>query len=204
MDIANQLAEDLNADAHFVLSAIPDMIDRLHRGECDIIPGGFGASPQRALFAHFSTPTMVRAVWVVGKADTKATWGKEGALLAPDVAIGVIGGTPDHDVALRLNPKAKIEPFDESDDLTKALSEGKVAAAIVSSPFAEYLVQKSGQSFATTEKPLWTMREGIAVRRGDLEFLAYLNTWVQARMDDRWLETESKKWFESVQPAKTQ
>ena len=206
VDIANQLADDLNADAQFVLSAIPDMIDRLHRGECDIIAGGFGATPQRALFAHFSTPTMVLDVDVVGKRESMGTWGKEGALAAPGVAIGVIGGTPDADVAMRTYPKAKIEAFDEAEDLTKALADGKVVVAVVASPLTQFLVEKSGQPFAKLDKPVAAQREGLAVRRGDLEFLAYLNTWVQARTDDRWLESHSRKWFRDFDwtPSKTQ
>jgi polar amino acid transport system substrate-binding protein len=195
VDIARQLAEDINADAQFVLSAMADMIDRLHRGECDIIPGGFSPTPQRALFAHFSTPTLVLDVSVVGKRESMGTWGKAGALDAMGTTIGVIDGTADADVARRLYPKAKLEPFAESADLVKALADGKVMAAVMSSPLTEFVVEKSGEAFAKLAEPVATQRDGLAVRRGDLEFLAYLNTWVQARRDDRWIDTHARKWF---------
>jgi polar amino acid transport system substrate-binding protein len=195
VDLARQLAEDINVDAQFVLSAMPDMIDRLHRGECDIIPGGFSPTPQRALFAHFSTPTLVLDVSVVGKRESMGTWSKAGALEAAGVAIGVIDGTPEADVARRLFPKAKLEPFPETTDLVKALADGKITAAIVSSPLTEFVVERSGEPFAKAAEPIATQREGLAVRRGDLEFLAYLNTWVQARRDDRWIDTHARKWF---------
>jgi polar amino acid transport system substrate-binding protein len=195
VDIARQLAEDIDVDAQFVLSAIPDMIDRLHRGECDVIPGGFGPTPRRALFAHFSAPTLVLDVSVVGRRDSMGSWGQPGALDGPERTIGVIDGTADAEVARRLFPKAKVELFSESTDLVKGLSEGKVAAAVVSSPLTEFLVERSGEPFAKLAQPIATHRDGLAVRRGDLEFLAYLNTWVQARLDDRWIDTHAGKWF---------
>jgi polar amino acid transport system substrate-binding protein len=197
VELTRQLAEDINVDAQFVLSAVPDMIDRLHRGECDLIPGGFGPTPQRALFAHFSMPTLVLDVSVVGKRESMGTWGKAGALDAAGVTLGVIDGTGDADVARRLFPKAKLEPFPESSDLVKALSDGKVTATVMSSPLTEFVVEKSGEPFAKLADPIATQRDGLAVRRGDLEFLAYLNTWVQARLDDRWIDTHVRKWFKS-------
>jgi polar amino acid transport system substrate-binding protein len=195
VDVARQLAEDIDADVHFVLSAIPDMIDRLHRGECDIIPGGFGPTPQRALFAHFSSPTTVLDISVVGKKDSMAAWSKDGALAQADVPIGVIEGTADADAARRIFPKAKIEPFPETPDLVKALVDGKITVTVVSSPLTEFLVGKSADAFARLPDPIGTQRMGLVVRRGDLEFLAYLNSWVQARTDDRWLDTHVRRWF---------
>jgi polar amino acid transport system substrate-binding protein len=195
VDVARQLGEDLNADVHFVLSAIPDMIDRLHRGECDIIPGGFGPTPQRALFAHFSTPTTVLDISVVGKKDSMGAWSKDGALAQAGVSIGVIDGTADAEAAKRVFPKAKVEPFAETPDLVKALTDGKVTAVVVSSPMTEFLVERSADAFARLPEPIGTQREGLVVRRGDLEFLAYLNTWVQARTDDLWLATHVRRWF---------
>jgi len=37
--------------------------------------------------------------------------------------------------------------------------------------------------------------EALAVRRGDLEFLAYLNAWVDARRSDGWLDARASEWF---------
>lgn len=195
VDITNQVAEDLNVDAEFVLSAIPDMIDRLHRGECDLIPGGFAPTPQRALFAHFTTPTTVHDVSLVGRRASLATWGKADAPGSPEATIGVIEGTADADLVRRRFPKAKLEPFSELADLVKALADGKVAVAVVSSPLTEFVVQTVGEQFTKAQEPAGTHRDGLAVRRGDLEFLAYLNTWVQARTDDRWIPTLAGKWF---------
>ena len=197
VDIVNQLAEDLNVDPEFVLSALPDVLDRLHRGQCDIIPGAFGPTPQRALFAHFSTPTTVLDLSVVGRKDAVEKWSKSESADGTDVTFGVIEGSEDAGLVARLYPKATLESFSETDDLVKALAEGKVAVAAVSSPLTEFVVEKSGQPFVKSETPIATHRAGIAVRRGDLEFLAYLNTWVQARRDDRWLDIRARRWFKN-------
>ncbi len=195
IDIVNRLADDLNVDPEFVLSALPDMLDRLHRGQCDLIPGAFGPTPQRALFAHFSTPTTVLDLSVVGKKAAVEKWAAGDTDDGEGVTFAVIEGSEDAGLVARLYPKAKFEPFAETDDLAQALKDDKVALAAVSSPLTEFLVEKSGQALVKSTNPVASHREGIAVRRGDLEFLAYLNTWVQARRDDRWLDGRAKKWF---------
>ena len=85
----------------------------------------------------------------------------------------------------------------------KALTDGKVTVAVVSSPLTEFLVLRSADAFAKLPEPIGTQREGLVVRRGDLEFLAYFNTWVQARTDDLWLATHIRRWFKESDWAAT-
>lgn len=203
VEIVNQLADDLNVDPEFVLSALPDVLDRLHRGQCDIIPGAFGPTPQRALFAHFSIPTTVLDLSVIGTKDAVEKWSRTESTDGTGVTLGVIEGSEDAGLVERLYPKATLEFFSETEDLVKALTEGKVAVAAVSSPLTEFVLEKGGQPFVKFETPIASHRAGIAVRRGDLEFLAYLNTWVQARRDDRWLDTRARKWFKSSEWTRT-
>jgi polar amino acid transport system substrate-binding protein len=48
------------------------------------------------------------------------------------------------------------------------------------------------------KKPLVATREAFAVRRGDNDFVNFLNAWVVARDADAWLTSTRKYWFESL------
>jgi len=61
-------------------------------------------------------------------------------------------------------------------DANDALQSGKVKALVAGSPIAH-------------------CSEALAVRRGDLAFLAFLNDWIQARSDDGWLKARADQWF---------
>jgi polar amino acid transport system substrate-binding protein len=39
---------------------------------------------------------------------------------------------------------------------------------------------------------------GFAVNKGDPDFLAFLNAWIQAREADTWLPTTAGYWFKSL------
>ena len=47
-------------------------------------------------------------------------------------------------------------------------------------------------------KPLLATREAFAVRRGDNDFVNFLNAWIVARDADTWLASTRKYWFESL------
>lgn len=44
--------------------------------------------------------------------------------------------------------------------------------------------------------PLGKLGESFAIRRGDTDFLNYLNTWIRYYNQTGWLQTERQRWFE--------
>ena len=60
-------------------------------------------------------------------------------------------------------------------------------------------VKLSSGAVKILETPLARREEAIAVRRGDLEFLEYLNRWVKTRRAEGWLESRRIKWFDHLE-----
>ncbi len=48
------------------------------------------------------------------------------------------------------------------------------------------------------ESPLLTFKAGMAVNKGEQEWLNFLNSWVTARDADRWLASTYSYWFGSL------
>jgi polar amino acid transport system substrate-binding protein len=125
----------------------------------------------------------------VGEARDPASFDKA------SLTIGAVGGSAEVQDARRRLPNAKIQEFDGPASLAGALLDGRVALAVAAAPLPKALIKMTGANMTVVAEPLSVRGEAFAVRRGDLEFLAYLNTWVQARTYDRWLKERADHWF---------
>lgn len=196
VDIATQLAADMGVELQLVHTNYRDLIAALFEGKCDIVPAGLTPTPERALFLHFSEPLAEHDVRLVGTLNGATSLA---AFDAPNVAVGVVDGTQEMQDARRLLPKADLRPFASQAALGDALMHHAVPVAVVASPFSELAVRLSNGAVKALETPLATREEAIAVRRGDLEFLAYLDRWVKSRRSEGWLEARRAKWFDHLE-----
>jgi len=46
--------------------------------------------------------------------------------------------------------------------------------------------------------PLGTFPAAFAVRRGDMDFVNYLNSWIAARSADKWFDSRRIYWFKTT------
>ena len=71
---------------------------------------------------------------------------------------------------------------------------------VASSPQPEFLaLQHPGTLDLPLAKPLLSYKAGLAVKKGDQEWLNFLNAWVTARSADKWLSATHKYWFDSLE-----
>jgi polar amino acid transport system substrate-binding protein len=195
VDLARQLAADLGVEVEFVGGGYPDLIPALAEGDCDVVPGGIAATPDRALFVHFSAPVALHEVQVVGPASAIGEARKASEVNPAGLTVGAVSGSAELQDARRLMPTATVQEFESAAALADALLSGKVRAAVSAAPLPEVFARLSGGKFTIAPEPLSVRGEAFAVRRGDLEFLAYLNSWVQARTFDGWLKERANAWF---------
>jgi polar amino acid transport system substrate-binding protein len=199
VDIAKQLAEDLGVEVAFVPTDFASLIQALAEGECDVVPGGLSPTPERALFAHFSDPVARHGIGVLAAKQAAAAWKVAADLDRPEVTVGAVAGTAELLDARRLLPKASIVEAPNWTALGEGLLNGKIQAAVAADPLPRLGVKIAPDKLVTPlAEPLATRGESLVVRRGDLEFLAYLNTWVYARRYDGWLEARRDQWFDKL------
>ena len=60
------------------------------------------------------------------------------------------------------------------------------------------MLRHPGELYLPLESPLARTAEAFAIEKGDPDFLAYLNAWIEARRADRWLERRQTYWFLSI------
>ncbi|HVO10441.1 MAG TPA: transporter substrate-binding domain-containing protein [Vicinamibacteria bacterium] len=196
VDLAGKLAEDLNVSVEYVVEESARLLPSLVEGDCDVIAGGLSATPQRALFAHFSDPVARHDIVLVADKAASAGWRRPEDLDRPDVSVGYIAGGVLAPHVKRLFAKAKLVELADWSALGAALQSGQVKAAVLAEPRSGIALKLAPDKLvAPLAAPLGRRTEAFAVRRGDLEFLAYLNTWVDAHRNDGWLEERRRQWF---------
>lgn len=199
IDIAERIAADMKVALEIKTYDWDQLIPALQRGEIDLIVAGLSITPERALQVYFSNPYSSSGISIATNTKLTADFGSIDNLNKGDVAIGVIGGTVSEEVARQIFPKASIKLFSAEDKAEDALVKGLLHAYVRSEPVPHFLALKHPKEIdVPITKPLVATREAFAVRRGDNDFINFLNAWIVAREADAWLITAHKYWFESL------
>lgn len=199
IDIAQRLAKDIGATLEIKTLDWDQLIPALQRGDIDIIIAGLSITPERALQVYFSNPYSSSGVGIATNIKLTADFSSIENLNRPDIAIGAIAGTVSEDVARQVFPKASIKLFTEEDKAEDALVKGLLHAYVRGEPTPRFIALRHPKEVdVPISKPLVATREAFAVRKGDNDFVNFLNAWLVARDADAWLLSTQKYWFESL------
>jgi len=197
IDVARQLAEDLGVEAQFVETSWSKVIPKLVEGQCDLIASGLWVTPERALVVNYSIPTGSEGLYVVASRRMAANKSQQSDFNQPSVRLAVFPGTVQESVAKATFPNATLVPVpDDSYDLGAVLA-GQADAALVPS-FAPRLYVESApeELYLPFEEPIRSTHIALAVRKGDPDFLNYLDTWIRFHRDDGWAQDRVRYWAE--------
>lgn len=199
VDIGERLAKDMGVAPEIKVYDWEQLLPALQRGEIDIIVAGLSITPQRALQVYFSNPYASSGVSIATNTKLTSGFGSLDALNKPDVAIGVLAGSISEQVARDIFAKASIKTFPDEALAEDALVKGLLHAFVRSEPGPRFLALKHPKEVdVPISRPLLSTREAFAVRRGDNDFVNFLNAWIAAREADAWLTSTRKYWFESL------
>lgn len=196
IDVAKRLAKDLGVKAQFEPTQWSGIIPALLAGKFDIIIGGMSIEPQRGLKVNFTIPYEYSGMSIV--AD-KAKAGKFKSLAdfdRPDVVLAVRQGTTAVDAAKKFMPKAQLKLFDQEAQTIQEVLNGRALAVVASDPFPAFQALKYPDKLALPLAEPFT-REPIAfaVRKGDPDFLNFLDGWIRMVNDEGWLAERHNYWF---------
>lgn len=199
IDLAEKLAEDLGTDVEFVPTSwtqiIPDLINR----NSDLIISGLWITPQRALVVNYSQPTSTEGAYLIASKalatgmNTKADFDKS------DVRIAAYEGTIQERIVRHVFPNATLVTVKGDEQELDAVLEGRAHAVLVPTFAPEILARAAPDAlFVPLKEPVRSTVSAIAVRKGDPDFLNYLNSWLQFHRDDGWIDERTRYWTEST------
>lgn len=199
VELLQRMADILGVELEFVVVNWDGIIPALMAGKFDIIWSGMTITPQRALRVNFSIPYLTVGQVIVYSTKEFPREPSYANIANEDLRIAVQLGTTGDEAARRLFPNANILTFDSMDEAAFQVASGRADIMVIDSIYARYVAKKyavlsAGTEFLTKEDL------GVAVRRGDLEGLHWINTYIQ------WLQTAGiidelqQKWFVDYEP----
>lgn len=196
IDVAKKLAEDMGVKVEFVPTKWSGIIPALLTGKFDIIIGGMSITPKRNLKVNFSLPYEFSGMSIV--ANSKRASGRTTLkeFDTPDTTIAVRLGTTAAEAAKNFLPNAKKLFFDEESQTIQELLNNRVDALVASNPLPMNLAKEYADTLYLPLSDDFS-REPIsfAVRKGDLDYLNWLNNWVRVTMSKGWLQNRYEYWF---------
>ena len=196
IDVATKLAEDMGVKVEFVPTAWSGIIPALLTGKFDVIIGGMGITPKRALKVNFTIPYDYSGMSIVAHKEVAAGFNTLEAFNKKDVQIAVKLGTTAAMAAKKYFPNAQLRMFDNETQAYQELRNGKVHAVVGSAPrpayeavdYADSLFMPVAENF--TKEPI-----GFALRKGDPDTLAFFNSWITVKVLEGWLSERHAYWF---------
>ena len=198
IDVATRLAKDMGVEVEFVPTAWSGIIPALLTGKFDVIIGGMGITPQRALQVNFTEPYDHSGMSIVAHRQLAAGFNSLESFNRPEVQIAVKLGTTAAAAAKKYFPKAQLRMFDAEPQAYQELRNGKVHAVVGSAPRPTYeAVEYADSLFLPVEGTFTQEPIGFALRKGDPDSLAFFNSWITVVNLEGWLKERHAYWFGS-------
>jgi polar amino acid transport system substrate-binding protein len=199
VDVARKLARDIGVEVEFYPDPFKYLIPDLLADRFDIIISGFSIEPQRALQINFSQPYNTTDVTLAVNIKTAGQFTTLQEFNKPTLTIGSLEGTTAEEMTSTLLPEARIKTYSTDADLFSALVQGKIDAAAADYPRPEIVAKFFPDKVSVPAGvKLATFPSAFAVRRGDMGFINFLNSWIYSRTANDWLEERRTYWFKTT------
>ncbi|MFH1914064.1 MAG: transporter substrate-binding domain-containing protein [Pseudomonadota bacterium] len=196
IEVARKLAEDMGVDIEFVPTKWSGIIPALLTGKFDIIIGGMSVTPARNLKVNFSAPYEFSGMSMVASSKLAPERDSLAQFNTPDTTIAVRLGTTAAEAAKNFLPKAKLIFFDEESQTIQELLNNRVHALVASSPLpANLAAEYQDRLYLPLSDDFTSEPIAFAVRKGDHDFLNWLNNWVRVTLSKGWLQNRYHYWF---------
>lgn len=203
IDIAKKISQDMGVKPEFKIYNWEDIIPALEKGEIDVIISGMTITPARALRINFSRPYFDSGISLATNTEKTQHISDLEELNHPDITIAGVEETVSLAAAKQLFNKAKFSSFKTAEEAQQALLQGSAHVYIASIPQPRFLAHRYPDKVdLPLARPLLTDKVGMAIKKGEQEWLNFLNTWVTARQADKWLSATHKYWFGSLKWSK--
>jgi len=198
IEIAKRLAQDMEVKVEFVPTKWSGIIPALLTGKFDIIIGGMGIRPDRNLKVNFSDPYYYVGMSMVANKDLAKGASRLEDFNRPDVVIVGRIGTSAAAAVKKYIPKAQLRLFDDESQGMQELLNGRASAYVSEEPMPAFQALKHPDRLFLPLKESFAREPiGLAVRKGDVDTLNFLNSWIRSIHADGWLEERKHYWFET-------
>lgn len=200
IDVARRLAQDMGVQVEFVPTKWSGIVPSLLTGKFDIIIGGMGILPSRNLKVNFSFPYEYSGMSLVANLKVAPGLHSLADFNKPEITLAVKTGASSVTAAQKHIPLATLRMFDDEAQALQEVLNGRAQAMVASAPFPEQqAIRHEGRLYLPLDGETFTKEPiGFAIRKGDVDFLNFLNNWITVMRTDGWLEECYAYWFKTM------
>jgi polar amino acid transport system substrate-binding protein len=199
IDMAKALAKSMGAKFVPINTTWDGIIPALVTGKFDVIIGGMTCTQERNLAINFSTPYIVVGQAVLLNKKLAGTIKSYKDLNNKKYTIVSKLGTTGEQAAQKMIPKANYKAYEAEAEAAMEVIQGNADALIYDLPFIEKIQAQHGVGKTIALGTPFTFEPlAMAVRKGDPDFLNFLNNFIrQYKGDGKW-QRSYNKWFKST------
>lgn len=201
IEVATRLARDMGVTPEFIPTKWSGIVPALLTGKFDIIIGGMGITPKRNLKVNFTIPYEYSGMSMVANKKLAQGFDSLENFNTPSVTLSARTGATSVQAAKRFMPRATLRLFDDEAQALQEVLIGKAHAMIASAPFpAHQTIRHANKLFLPLGTSTFTKEPiGFAIKKGDPDFLNFLNNWIIVTSSEGWLEARFDYWFNTLE-----
>jgi polar amino acid transport system substrate-binding protein len=199
IDVAKEMAKAMNVKFVPVNTAWDGIIPALETDKFDIIMSGMTVTQERNLKINFADPYIVvgQTVLVNKKHEGKVKSYKD--LNDPKFIVTSKLGTTGEQAVKRMIPKATYKSFETEPEAATEVVNGKADAFVYDLPYCVvFLAQQGAGKLVFLDKPFTYEPLAWAIRKGDPDFLNWLNNFLRQIQNDGRYDTIYQKWIKGT------
>ncbi len=197
VDMAKRMAKAMDVKLELVSTAWDGIIPALITKKFDVIMSGMTLTQQRNMQINFASPYIVIGQTILLKKDLAGTVSTYKDLNDPKYTVASKLGTTGEQGTKRMIPKAKYISYETEQEGVLELVNGKIDAFIYDLPYnAAAYVQRGQGKMVHLDTPFTYEPLAWAVRKGDPDFINWLDNFLNQVKNDGTYDKIYAKWFE--------
>lgn len=200
VDLAKEMARAMGVKFVPVNTDFDGMIPALLSDKFDIIISGMTVTQERNMKINFADPYIVvgQTVLLSKKLEGKIKSWKD--LNSPEYTVVSRLGTTGEEAAKRMLPKAKFKSFDKEADGALEVVNGRADAWVYDMPFNVVFMAEQGKNKVVhLDKPFTYEPLGFGIKKGDPDFMNFLNNFLRQIKNDGRYDRIYDKWMRSTE-----
>ena len=199
VDMAKEMAKAMKVKLEIVNTAWDGIIPALVTKKFDIIMSGMTITQERNLKINFADPYIIvgQTILLNKKHAGKVKSYKD--LNSSKYPVTSKLGTTGEQAIKRMIPKANYKSFEVESEAALEVQSGKADATIYDLPFcAVFMAQQGGKNMVFLDEPFTYEPLAWAIRKGDPDFMNWLNNFLRQVKNDGRYDRIYNKWIKST------
>jgi polar amino acid transport system substrate-binding protein len=199
IDMAKAMADAMGVKFVPVNTAWDGIIPALVTKKFDIIMSGMTVTQQRNLKINFADPYIIVGQTILLNKKHEGTVKSYKDLNDPKFVITSKLGTTGEQAIKRLIPKATYKSFEVEAEAALEVLNGKADATVYDLPFcATFMAQQGAGKLIFLDEPFTYEPLAWAIRKGDPDFMNWLNNFLRQMKNDGRYDDIYAKWITST------